>query len=288
MSTSVTIWIHFFPIIFCQKSGGKKLIYDSHEYFTGVPEIQNRPFVKKVWTIIERLTMPKVDAFITVNDSIAQLYQDDYGMKATVIRNISDADLPETKKSRKDLDLPENKFICINQGAGINVDRGMEEFLEALEQINNVVLVLVGKGDVYPILQQIVQEKNIQDKVIFISPKPYMEMLQYTINADCGLSLDKPTNMNYKYSLPNKLFDYVQCRIPVITSDVVEVSKLVKSYKIGEVIEDHTVNSMMVAVEKLQSKSKIFYSEGLEKIANENNWKLESEKLEDLLVSAIS
>ena len=65
-----------------------KLIYDSHEYFTGVPELIERPKVQKFWKKIERKHLPKVDEMYTVNDSIAKLYKDEYGVEMKVVRNI--------------------------------------------------------------------------------------------------------------------------------------------------------------------------------------------------------
>jgi glycosyltransferase involved in cell wall biosynthesis len=271
------------PNYLVSKLKGKPLVYDSHEYFTGVPEIQDRPTVKRIWKFVERITMPSLKHFITVNNSIAKLYKSDYGLEATVVRNISDSNLPRYIKSREELGLPTDKFILINQGSGINMDRGMEEVMDALPFLKNVVLVLVGKGDVYPLLKERAQSPEFKDKVIFVDPQPYLEMLQYTLNADCGLTLDKPNNLNYKYSLPNKLFDYVKCGIPMVASNVVEVQYLVKTYQLGEVVNNHERKTLVGAVEEIRKKGKGYFGEGLRKAAEQNNWELEQEVLRKLI-----
>jgi hypothetical protein len=66
------------PAWMVSKLRSKKLVYDTHEYFTGVPELQQRPFTRKIWKTIERIILPRLTHIITVNDSIAKLYQDEY------------------------------------------------------------------------------------------------------------------------------------------------------------------------------------------------------------------
>lgn len=261
---------------------GKPLIYDSHEYFTGVPEIQHRPVVKQTWTTLEKMIFPHLREVITVNQSIAELYQKEYDKKLLVVRNISDSYIPENPRSRSELGLPEEKFILINQGAGINVDRGMEEMIEALRLLpEDVVLMLVGRGDVLPKIKADLENDPLKERIIFVPPQPYKKMLEYTMAADLGLSLDKDTNLNYRYSLPNKLFDYIKCGIPVLTSGVVEVRKVVETYDIG-LVSDHKPQRLAKAVEEIREKGKVQYSENLAKAAAENNWEQESEKLRAL------
>lgn len=265
---------------------GRPLVYDAHEYFTGVPEIQHRPLVKWVWTTLEAWIFPRLKWVVTVNESIAGLYENQYGIRPKVVRNISDSRLPGPVKNRRELGLPESAFILINQGAGINVERGMEEAVTALPLLDNKIhLLLVGKGDVLVALKEKVRQLDLTERVHFIPPKPYLEMLQYTLNADCGLSLDKPLSPNYRYSLPNKIFDYIKCSKPVVVSRVKEVSGLVRQYAIGEICSEVTPREIATCVNQVIEKGQASYAAGLKRAAEENNWERESEVWSELFLS---
>ena len=80
-----------------------KLVYDSHEYFVGVPELTHKPGIQKIWRRIEKKCLPKTDQRYTVNESIATLYKSEYGLDFEVVRNISDAPKNIQTKSRSEL-----------------------------------------------------------------------------------------------------------------------------------------------------------------------------------------
>ena len=83
-----------------------KLIYDSHEYYCGTPELVERPKVQNFWRKIERKCVPKVDVMYTVNESIAKLYREEYKREVLVVRNISDKQKAALISTRSDLGLP--------------------------------------------------------------------------------------------------------------------------------------------------------------------------------------
>lgn len=114
------------------------------------------------------------------------------------------------------------------QGAGINVDRGAEEAVASMAFIDNAILLIIGGGDVILQLKQMVIKGNLSSKIIFIDKLPPDELAAWTKLADIGLTLDKDTNINYRLSLPNKIFDYIHAGIPVLTSNLIEVKKLLK------------------------------------------------------------
>src|SRR5579872_6367211 len=57
----------------------KPVVYDTHEYYLGMPELEGRHFVKKCWQRIERFLFPRVQHVYTICDSFAELYRRDYG-----------------------------------------------------------------------------------------------------------------------------------------------------------------------------------------------------------------
>ena len=62
---------------------GKKLLFDAHELFPDVPELVGKPRVQRVWKWVERTCLPRVDAAITVSQSVAEEYRRRWRATAT-------------------------------------------------------------------------------------------------------------------------------------------------------------------------------------------------------------
>ena len=122
---------------------------------------------------------------------------------------------------------------------------------------------------------------NLSQRVKFIPELPWEEMIRYTKAADAGLSLDKDTNLNYRFSLPNKIFDYIVAGIPVIAGNLPEVSQIVKEYKCGIIIPEVTPHEISKAINELKNKPDLMTE--LKRnavIASESvNWENESLKV---------
>lgn len=257
------------------------LVYDSHEYYTETPELINRPFVQGIWQWIEKMIFPKLNDIITVNDSIAGLYYEKYGKKLQVVRNIPRTFKEVKAMTRKELNLPEDQKIVLMQGAGINIDRGAEEAIEAIKMVKNAVLLIIGGGDVIEKLRILAAKPDLEGKVMFLPKMPYNELMQYTRLADVGLTLDKDTNINYRYSLPNKLFDYIHAGIPVLASRLPEISRIVESYNIGMITESHAPVEISRLLNQMldDDQSRLIWKENLVKAARELNWENEENVL---------
>lgn len=257
------------------------LVYDTHEYFTEVPELVNRPKVQAIWEKIEGWIFPKLTQIYTVNHSIANRYEAKYGKKLAVVRNISPPWNASNLKSKAELGIPEDKFILIFQGAGINIDRGGEEAVLAMKLVENAVLLFVGDGDVIPTLKSMVANLHLEEKVQFVGKKPYSEMMNYTYHADLGLTLDKDTNLNYRFSLPNKVFDYMHTQTPILASDLVEVKKVVIENEIGMIISGHSPENIASEIQKIQANPSLLerWKTNCLAASLKENWEKETEVL---------
>ncbi len=243
------------PNHFVAKIKNTPLVYDSHEYFTEVPELVNRKRTQAIWKFIERKLFPKQTDIITVNDSIAGLFERDYGIRPSVVRNIPRKRQTVEKISKNKLGLPEDSYILILQGAGINVHRGSEELVEAMQFVENAILLIIGGGDVIDTLKTIVKKNSLEQKVLFKPRMPYKQLMQYTAVSDLGLTLDKSTNLNYMFSLPNKLFDYIQAGVPVLSSSLPEIEKVIRKYDVGDFICDHKPKNIAEKINQILSNS---------------------------------
>lgn len=231
------------------------LIYDSHELFTEVPELQHSTTKKKIWLSLEKRIVPKLKTCITVNQSIANIFEAKYKVHFHVIRNIPQP-LPIQKiKTREELGLPRDRKVLILQGAGINMDRGAEELIDAMNDISNAILLIIGGGDVWPVLEEKIKCNSLEEKVKLIKKIPKEELLHYTLNADLGISIDKNTNPNYYNSLPNKIFDYLHAGIPILASRLPEIESIVSTYQVGVFINSHNPSHIAETITKFISSA---------------------------------
>jgi glycosyltransferase involved in cell wall biosynthesis len=244
------------PAHLASRIRGKNLVYDTHEYFTGTPEVIDRPRVHRVWKSLEKWLFPRQKTVITVNESIARLYREEYGNTVRVVRNLPPTLGNPDILSREELGVPAGTRILLMQGSGINVERGAEELVAAMHPahgLENVQLWIIGGGDVIRVLKEAVMENGLENRVRFFPRMPYRRLMAHTALADIGLSLDRDRSINYRFSLPNKLFDYIMAGVPVLASDLPEVKKIVMGYGVGRTLTTHEPSGIARALAEMLS-----------------------------------
>lgn len=197
---------------------GKKLVYDSHEYFTEVPELINRPAKRNIWLKIEKAIVPRVKNAITVGQMIANEYTAKYNVAFSVVRNCPELKvMPAIQKQEKYL---------VYQGA-LNKGRGIEATIAAMQYLP-MKLKIAGSGDLDAELKDLAIQLGVADKVEFLGLLKPEELPAITANAFAGINVSENLGLSYYYSLNNKFFDHIHAGIPSITNSFPEYQLLNK------------------------------------------------------------
>ena len=271
------------PAFIVARMKGKELVYDSHEYFTEAEGLTNRPLPKKLWLSIEGFIFPKLKHVITVNETIANIYRALYHVPVQVVRNVPVLRSESVKATREELGLPGDKRIILLQGAYIDPDRGGMELAQSMAFLEGVLLLIIGSGRDLENIKRVVAERNLQERVKFIAKLPFTDLQRYTAVADVGVSLDKPLHLNYAYSLPNKLFDYIHAGLPVLVSDLPELRRVVEGYEIGKVVSRVEPREIASALQNMFEGGELeMWRTNARKAARELNWQREQEVIRNV------
>ena len=254
------------------KLQNKKLVFDSHELFSEIPELVNKQQVKKVWLFLEKTIIPKLQNVITVSDSIKNHYHNLYGISAIVIRNIPKIEHINQKNFEIDA---EGKKVILYQGS-VNIGRGIELMIDTMALLDEYLFIVIGDGDIIAQLKEKVSNLSLHNKVKFIGKKTPNELKKLTPNATIGMSLEEDLGLNYRYALPNKIFDYLHANVPVIVADLPEMRSLIKKHPIGEILTERTPKTLAKTIINMTN---ISYEKELKTAKKELNWSKEKEKL---------
>ncbi|MCH8170480.1 MAG: glycosyltransferase [Bacteroidetes bacterium] len=274
--------IYTLPIVtIFAKLKGAKVFYDCRELFGYLAGLKKRKFLQFLLKIIERLFITHVDLIITTGELDSEFIEKEYGLtKTIVIRN-----LPKYYKPLKPinfcqlLNIPTEKKILLYQGVVLH-GRGLKYIFEALTELKNYVLIILGAGEELTYYKSLSKKLVIENQIYFLGKIKQNELLKYTAGADIGLSLIENLSLSYYYALPNKLFEYVMAEIPVLVSNLPQMEKVVNTYEIGLTVKDSNTEEIKNALKKLEEET--FYKKiknNCKKASNDLNWENEVKKL---------
>jgi glycosyltransferase involved in cell wall biosynthesis len=258
---------------------GGRVLYDSHELFV---ESSLARWEGRRWTRIERRTIGRADAVVTVSDSIAAELARRYGVaKPGVILNAPDYPAAEDEDPvdlRRELDLPADARIALYLG-GIVQHRGLEQLIEAAALRPDLAVVMLGpSGDAYRAsLEQLAAAHGVSARTRFLPPVAPHEIRRHAVGADVAIATIQGTFLSYRYALPNKLFDYLHAGLPIVASDFPDMRALIERYDVGAVCDPTSPRSVAEAIERVAGDPSL--REHARAAARDFTWDNEREKL---------
>jgi len=160
---------------------------------------------------------------------------------------------------RKNIGISENDKVIIFMGTLFDfsrMDQYIEQFPNILRVIPEAKLLIVGGGDLFEKLINLVVERGLQGKVILTGFQPYDMMPQYINIADICIN---PFQINgiTKDVLPNKILQYLACGKPVISTPLPGLLSVIPDEKCGIIYSKDIPEMIQATIDLLKSKDRL-------------------------------
>lgn len=257
-----------------------KLVYDSHEVWVENFFSKKQNIAAKVYEIIERFLIKRIDLMVCVSHAAAEYFRDKYHIPMPmVITNCAlESDsvvLTEVKKHEGFEILNHGQFY---EGRGYDV---MAHACDLFCEYPDVKLAIRGFGKMEDTLRDIVSQSEHKEQFIFYPGVLVQEMIPMAAKSHVGVAITEPICLNFKLSVSNKLFEYAAAGLPVIMSDVPEHRYLNEKYNFGLILRENSPEAFAEAVKKLYTDRMLYkqLAENAKKMSAEMTWENEFAKL---------
>lgn len=275
------------PIGLKLKKFGKKVIYDVHEdYYSKILNKDYIPsyIVRKVtaffFNLFEKLVSKKYfDYIITADNHTKEKFNAKNAVRIANFIPLSEINLQIESVQNLLTKSEKEEYICVYVG-GLSKNRGLLKMAEAIENMPyKIRLHLVGKFENQTDINLIKKYTKTQ----YLGFKPWNETIKIIMNADIGLLLLQPIP-SYLYAGENtiKLFEYMFCGIPIITSNFKNLTNIIEVNNCGICVNPTNPKEIAKAIEYLithPAEAKKMGENGKTAVLEKYNWEKESEKL---------
>lgn len=271
------------PVALAARDRRIPFVYDAHDLWLGRPRRERGRLYfwlsQLTYLVIETLLVPRAAAVLTVSPPIVRHLAKRYGLrKVALVANlpvVGDADGPRDLRVLPGLEgLPPGRGMVLYLG-GLMGGRGLEQLVDAVRYFEDADLVLLGDGPIGPALRTRASQAGVGERVHFAEPVPVDEVIGYASSADVGVSPIVPSCLNYRYSLPNKLFQYMAAGIPVVASDFPQVREIVDSARCGLVVDTSDPRRVAEAVNRIladRTEARAMGERGRAAVEERYNW----------------
>ena len=230
-----------------------KVLFDAHEYAP-------RHFEDKlVWKIFfQRFNtwlcskyIPLTAGMITVGKGLAQEYEKHFRVKPVVITNANNY-FPLTPTP-----VAEDKIRLVHHGI-INASRRLDLMIDLMGVLDSrftLDLILLEPDNLSKKTRAYITEFKARikrtDRIKLLPAVKSAEIVGIVNQYDMGVFLLPPVNFNYKNTLPNKFFDFIQARLGIAIGPTPEMAEIVHRYNNGVVSDDFSPQSLALKLNKL-------------------------------------
>jgi len=278
------------PVALTARRLGVPFVYDAHDLWLGRPRRERGRLYFRLsqlyYGFVERRLIPRAAATLTVSPPIVGHLRRVYRLPIVhLVPNYPEAGTPPERRELSDLPGAEGidraKPVVLYLG-GLMAGRGLEQLVDAIGLVPEAQLVLLGDG---------VEEGRLLDRaaargasVMVLPPVPPELVESYASSAAVGVSPIVPSCLNYRYSLPNKLFQYMAAGIPVVASDFRQVRDVVEGSGSGVVVDTTRPEAIARGIRRVladAAEAAAMGARGRAAVEERFNWEVSADALRD-------
>ena len=229
--------------------------------------------IGKIYELIERFVLERTDTVLAVNEKTKQFYTGLYPQikdKITIIPVGIDTKMfkPVNRyETRKKYHLNENEKIILYVGR-LNAEKGLDLLLKSFKTIKNEFtyckLLLVGDGQEKANLKKIKKDLNLGDII-------FMDVLEHEKIPEIINCADVFALCSYYEGMPTVVLEALACGVPVVSTDVGDVHKVVRDGETGYIVRTRSEEELSAKLIKALSNSDRF-KENCIKTAQQYSW----------------
>jgi glycosyltransferase involved in cell wall biosynthesis len=290
------IHIHDLPLLKigaeAKKKYGIRLIIDLHENYPALlkDSVHTTTLAGRIlssnkqWTAYEKRYLPDADLVITVVEEAAARIEK-LGIDKSNICIVSNTF--DIGNDRIETFPGSGNDFTLFYGGAINRHRGLQVVLQAIKLLDerkvNIKLMIAGSGSYMNRLRKMISDLGIESNVAFYGFLPFNEMLNLLGKADAGIIPHLRTDNN-NASSPNKLYQYMYLKKPVISSDCDSLKRIITSANSGLIYKNDSPSELSSLLEKVKGNKQLLAEmgeNGRKAVILKYNWNSDKTRLTD-------
>jgi glycosyltransferase involved in cell wall biosynthesis len=252
------VHIHDLPlctlITFIKEKYSVPVVADMHENFPYL--VAEQPYMNSLfaqfflsrnkWFRKEKEWLAKADTIVCVAEEMKERIKSVLQGPENIVVVPNTPETPELNAAMANRPLIAGRFsgkFNILYVGGVDPTRGIDILIHsakyAIKTIPGLRIIIVGEGKILPEMKSLVSSLELENTVIFEGWKPQDEVGSYISVSDvCVIPHRKSPQTDN--SSPNKLYQYLYFKKPVVSSDCYSVEKLILSEKCGLIYRDNS------------------------------------------------
>lgn len=268
---------------------GARFVYDAHELIVPEPG-RKRPLRERVFGEMEGLVVHRADLVVAAGEERSDIMRRHYGLRSRplVVRNIAPDEGPaldDAEFASRYAELAERvdaQVRLVYQG-DINLERGLGTIVDAMTVVeSHYVLFIVGTGPHASALEQRVRAKGLEERVRLLGRVERRHLRDIMDRCDIGVVCYPASGLNNVYCASNKIFEYAQAGLPVVSTCQPPLAGLVGRYGVGVLVGCSggalDVEEVARAIRQVASGRERMKA-GIAEMLSANSWEIESKHL---------